>query len=96
MKKTLFLFHASSVLFTENNFVFYLFLFSGVSKQIHTNSSQLTTQIRQSGTSALNDTLVKFILILLCGLLLANSVLFYKMWDLEAKLGKYLIFEDLF
>jgi len=59
----------------------------GVSKQIHTNSSQLTTQIRQSGTSALNDTLVKFILILLCGLLLANSVLFYKMWDLEAKLG---------
>ena len=75
---------------------FICIFFSGVSKQIHTNSSQLTTQIRQSGTSALNDTLVKFILILLCGLLLANSVLFYKMWDLEAKLGKYLIFEDLF
>jgi len=59
----------------------------GVSKQVHANSSHLTTQLRQSGTSALNDTLVKFILILLCGLLLANSVLFYKMWDLEAKLG---------
>lgn len=40
-----------------------------------------------SAYSTISDSLVKVILILLSGLLLANSVLFYKMWDLEAKLG---------
>ena len=38
-------------------------------------------------STVISDSLVKVILILLSGLLLANSVLFYKMWDLEAKLG---------
>jgi len=35
---------------------------------------------------SLNDVLVKFILILLAGLFLANSVLFYKLWGLEERL----------
>jgi len=38
-------------------------------------------------STVISDSLVKVILILLSGLLLANSVLFCKMWDLEAKLG---------
>ena len=39
-----------------------------------------------SNWSTVNDYLVKFILILLAGLLLANSILFYKLWDLEDRL----------
>ena len=49
-------------------------------------SHHISSQPRQTGTP-LHDSLVKIILLLLCGLLFANSVLFYKMWDLEAKLG---------
>lgn len=37
--------------------------------------------------SSFSDSVVKIIFMLLTGLLLANSLLFYKMWDLEAKLG---------
>ena len=38
-------------------------------------------------STTLNDTLIKIILLLLSGLLLANSLLFYKMWRLEVDLG---------
>lgn len=39
------------------------------------------------GSSNFGDSLIKIVLLLLSGLLLANSVLFYKMWWLEAKVG---------
>ena len=55
-----------------------------VNTNYYTNNRQHTSAI---GGASLSDSLVKVILILLSGLLLANSVLFYKMWDLEAKLG---------
>jgi len=41
----------------------------------------------QQNSSILSDSLIKIVLILLTGLLLANSVLFYKMWWLEANIG---------
>lgn len=40
-----------------------------------------------SSGSYFGDSLIKIVLLLLSGLLLANSVLFYKMWMLEAKVG---------
>ena len=52
------------------------------SNQHHQHQSQ-----HHQSNLQLGDSLVKIILILLCGLLFANSILFYKMWDLEAKLG---------
>ena len=54
------------------------------SNQHHHHQHQ--SQHHQSNLQ-LGDSLIKIILILLCGLLFANSILFYKMWDLEAKLG---------
>ena len=44
-----------------------------------------SSSLQESAT--LNDTLIKIILLLLSGLLLANSLLFYKMWRLEVDLG---------
>ena len=42
-------------------------------------------QNHQQSTSWLNELLVKFIVFLLTCLLLTNSVLFYKLWDLEGR-----------
>ena len=56
-----------------------------VNANYYTNNRQNTNAT--GGGASISDSLVKVILILLSGLLLANSVLFYKMWDLEAKLG---------
>ncbi len=46
-----------------------------------------TGQSQHGPVGHVSDTLVKLILVLLSGLLLANSVLFYKMWSLESQLG---------
>ena len=75
------------------------FSFTVISNHVnHVNTAYYTSN-RQSpsataprasasaNSTGISDSLVKVILILLSGLLLANSVLFYKMWDLEAKLG---------
>ena len=56
-------------------------------RQTPASGTNANTLPAASAYSTISDSLVKVILILLSGLLLANSVLFYKMWDLEAKLG---------
>ena len=87
--------------FTQESLFIYSFAFclTVISNHVnHVNPAYHTSnRPAGSGTNAnasasaystvISDSLVKVILILLSGLLLANSVLFYKMWDLEAKLG---------
>lgn len=60
-------------------------------------AEQMTTSIKATAVSSshhepgssgpFSDMLIKIILILLSGLLMANSVLFYKMWELESRLA---------
>ena len=53
----------------------------------HNHHQRSPVHHQTSPKSTFTDTLVKIILILLSSLLLANCILFYKMWWLEAKIG---------
>ena len=68
--------------------IIFLFIISVLSNH-QTSISHVgsTGSPNQQNSSILSDSLIKIVLILLTGLLLANSVLFYKMWWLEANIG---------